>query len=89
MSVVKIHEAKTHLSRLVDEAVRGGDVVIALEASLGKLEVPGDCGGVRRGAARGHPHPGAGGSAPSTRHPAVREPEVPRPPSSTKPLRTA
>ena len=29
MSIVNIHEAKTHLSRLVDEAVRGGDVVIA------------------------------------------------------------
>lgn len=29
MSIVNIHEAKTQLSRLVDEAVRGGDVVIA------------------------------------------------------------
>lgn len=29
MSTVNIHEAKTHLSRLVDEAVRGGEVVIA------------------------------------------------------------
>jgi prevent-host-death family protein len=29
MSVVNIHEAKTHLSRLVDRAVRGEDVVIA------------------------------------------------------------
>lgn len=29
MSVVNIHEAKTHLSRLVDEALEGGDVVIA------------------------------------------------------------
>lgn len=29
MSVFNIHEAKTHLSRLVDEAVQGGDVVIA------------------------------------------------------------
>lgn len=29
MSVVNIHEAKTHLSRLVDEAIRGGDVIIA------------------------------------------------------------
>lgn len=29
MSVVNIHEAKTQLSRLVDEAVRGGEVVIA------------------------------------------------------------
>ncbi|HUP42432.1 MAG TPA: type II toxin-antitoxin system prevent-host-death family antitoxin [Thermoanaerobaculia bacterium] len=29
MSRVSIHEAKTHLSRLVDEAVRGGEVIIA------------------------------------------------------------
>jgi prevent-host-death family protein len=29
MPTVNIHEAKTHLSRLVDEAVRGGEVVIA------------------------------------------------------------
>jgi prevent-host-death family protein len=29
MSQVNIHEAKTHLSRLVDEAVRGGEVIIA------------------------------------------------------------
>lgn len=29
MSRVNIHEAKTHLSRLVDEAVRGGEVIIA------------------------------------------------------------
>lgn len=29
MSVVNIHEAKTHLSRLVEEALRGGEVVIA------------------------------------------------------------
>jgi prevent-host-death family protein len=29
MATVNIHEAKTHLSRLVDEAVRGGEVVIA------------------------------------------------------------
>jgi prevent-host-death family protein len=29
MSVVNIHEAKTHLSRLVEEAVQGGEVIIA------------------------------------------------------------
>ncbi|MBI4545342.1 MAG: type II toxin-antitoxin system prevent-host-death family antitoxin [Gemmatimonadetes bacterium] len=29
MKKVNIHEAKTHLSRLVEEAVRGEDVVIA------------------------------------------------------------
>jgi len=29
MSVVNLHQAKTHLSRLVDEAVRGGEVIIA------------------------------------------------------------
>lgn len=29
MSVVNIHQAKTHLSRLVDEAVQGGEVIIA------------------------------------------------------------
>lgn len=29
MSIVNIHEAKTHLSRLVEEALRGGEVVIA------------------------------------------------------------
>lgn len=29
MSTVNIHEAKTHLSRLVDAAVRGEEVVIA------------------------------------------------------------
>lgn len=29
MSRVNIHEAKTHLSRLVDEAVRGGEVIIS------------------------------------------------------------
>ncbi len=29
MRTVNIHEAKTHLSRLVDEAITGGDVVIA------------------------------------------------------------
>lgn len=29
MSVFNIHEAKTHLSRLVDKALDGGDVVIA------------------------------------------------------------
>lgn len=29
MSVVNIHQAKTHLSRLVDEALDGGEVVIA------------------------------------------------------------
>ena len=28
MSRASIHEAKTHLSRLVDEAVRGGEVII-------------------------------------------------------------
>jgi len=29
MKTVNMHEAKTHLSRLVDEAVSGGEVVIA------------------------------------------------------------
>ena len=29
MRQVNIHEAKTHLSRLIEEARRGGDVVIA------------------------------------------------------------
>jgi len=29
MPTVNIHEAKTHLSRLVDEALRGEEVVIA------------------------------------------------------------
>lgn len=29
MSIVNLHQAKTHLSRLVDEAVRGGEVIIA------------------------------------------------------------
>lgn len=29
MTVVNMHEAKTHLSRLVDRAARGEDVVIA------------------------------------------------------------
>jgi prevent-host-death family protein len=29
MTTVNIHQAKTHLSRLVDEAVAGGEVVIA------------------------------------------------------------
>ena len=29
MSIVNIHQAKTHLSRLVEEAVRGGEVIIA------------------------------------------------------------
>lgn len=29
MSIVNIHQAKTHLSRLVDEAVGGGEVIIA------------------------------------------------------------
>ncbi len=29
MSVVNIHQAKTHLSRLVEEAVQGGEVIIA------------------------------------------------------------
>jgi prevent-host-death family protein len=29
MRIVNIHEAKTHLSRLVDEAIRGGEVIIA------------------------------------------------------------
>ncbi len=29
MSIVNIHQAKTHLSRLVDEAVHGGEVIIA------------------------------------------------------------
>lgn len=29
MQTVNIHEAKTHLSRLVDEVVAGGEVVIA------------------------------------------------------------
>lgn len=29
MSTHNIHEAKTHLSRLVDEALRGGEVVIS------------------------------------------------------------
>ena len=29
MKVVTIHEAKTHLSRLVQEAVDGGEVIIA------------------------------------------------------------
>ena len=29
MRTVNIHEAKTHLSRLVDEAVNGKDIVIA------------------------------------------------------------
>ena len=29
MKTVNLHAAKTHLSRLVDEAVAGGDIVIA------------------------------------------------------------
>jgi len=29
MSTVNIHQAKTHLSRLVQEAVEGGEVIIA------------------------------------------------------------
>jgi prevent-host-death family protein len=29
MSIVNLHQAKTHLSRLVDEAVHGGEVIIA------------------------------------------------------------
>jgi prevent-host-death family protein len=29
MAVHNLHQAKTHLSRLVDEAVRGGEVIIA------------------------------------------------------------
>ena len=29
MSTVNIHQAKTHLSRLVEEAVQGGEVIIA------------------------------------------------------------
>lgn len=29
MQTINIHEAKTHLSRLVDEVVAGGEVVIA------------------------------------------------------------
>ena len=29
MSCVNIYEAKTHLSRLVDEAIHGGEVIIA------------------------------------------------------------
>ena len=30
MSQVNIHEAKTHLSRLVKEAAKGGEIVIAI-----------------------------------------------------------
>jgi antitoxin (DNA-binding transcriptional repressor) of toxin-antitoxin stability system len=29
MKIVNIHEAKTHLSRLIEDALRGEDVVIA------------------------------------------------------------
>ncbi|MPY90377.1 MAG: type II toxin-antitoxin system prevent-host-death family antitoxin [Luteitalea sp.] len=29
MKMVNVHEAKTHLSRLIDEVAQGGDVVIA------------------------------------------------------------
>jgi len=29
MTIHNLHQAKTHLSRLVDEAVRGGEVIIA------------------------------------------------------------
>jgi len=47
-SIVNIHDAKTHLSRLVDRAAAGDDIVIARAgkpiARLTKIEAPDDVG---------------------------------------------
>ncbi len=55
MRQVNVHEAKTHLSRLIREALDGEEVVIARgNRPLVRLEVLPDAGGARRlGAARG------------------------------------
>lgn len=56
MSIVNIHQAKTHLSRLVDEAVHGGEVIIArANKPLVKLVPVDEARPPRRlGAAAGH-----------------------------------
>jgi prevent-host-death family protein len=47
-SIINIHDAKTHLSRLVDRAAAGDDIVIARAgkpiARLTKIEAPDDAG---------------------------------------------
>ena len=55
MRQVNVHEAKTHLSRLIREALDGEEVVIARgNRPLVRLEVLPDAGGARRlGTARG------------------------------------
>jgi prevent-host-death family protein len=47
-SIINIHDAKTHLSRLVDRAAAGDDIVIARAgkpiARLTKIETPDEAG---------------------------------------------
>src|SRR2546425_661415 len=40
MRAVNIHEAKTHLSRLIERVLRGGE--IAIKAKLGRVTLPED-----------------------------------------------
>ncbi|MDE2481060.1 MAG: type II toxin-antitoxin system Phd/YefM family antitoxin [bacterium] len=58
MTTVNIHEAKTHFSRLVDEAAAGAEIVIAKAgkpvAKLVPLEKP--RGGIRLGLLEGKYH---------------------------------
>ena len=55
MTTVNIHEAKTHFSRLVDEAAAGAEIIIAKAgkpvAKLVPLEAP--RGGIRLGLLKG------------------------------------
>lgn len=57
MKTVNIHEAKTHLSRLVDEAVRGEAIVIAKagkpKAKLVRFDAPENKPGPRIGFLKG------------------------------------
>lgn len=54
MTVVTVHEAKTNLSRLIAEAIAGGEVVIARGAVPAVRLVPVNMPGKRRfGALRG------------------------------------
>lgn len=54
MTIVTVHEAKTHLSKLIAEAIAGEEVVIARGAVPAVRLVPVDAPGKRRfGALRG------------------------------------
>ena len=40
MLTINIHEAKTHLSRFIEKAAAGEEIIIALAATGDKIEIP-------------------------------------------------